>query len=185
MPQERPLSTGDIARLLHVTGVAVLRWIRAGKLTAYRIPGGRFRIARDEFRKFLADNKIPVTLDVPSPRRVLVVDDDASVRDAFEAALRARGYEVELASDGRGALRQIRLDRFDLIFLDILLPSVAGASVLKALKRRDPEAVVVLITGYPYHDETLAALEYGPAMLLRKPIKLSDINAVLEIVFKE
>ena len=176
MTDERPLSTGDIARLLHVTAVAVLRWIRAGKVKAYRVPGGRYRIARDEFRKFLADNKIPVTLDVPTPRRVLVVDDEAPVRDAFEAALRAKGYEV---------VRQIRQDQFDLIFLDILLPGVGGASVLKALKRRDPEALVVLITGHPYHDETLAALEHGPAMLLRKPIKLADIHAVLEIVFKE
>ncbi len=64
-------------------------------------------------------------------------------------------------------------------------PAVGGASVLKAVKRRDPEAVVALITGYPYHDETLAALDYGPAMLLRKPIKLTDIDAVFEIVFKE
>ncbi|OGB91381.1 MAG: hypothetical protein A3G35_03555 [candidate division NC10 bacterium RIFCSPLOWO2_12_FULL_66_18] len=185
MTDERPLSTGDIARLLHVTAVAVLRWIRAGKVKAYRVPGGRYRIARDEFRKFLADNKIPVTLDVPTPRRVLVVDDEAPVRDAFEAALRAKGYEVVVASDGRQALRQIRQDQFDLIFLDILLPGVGGASVLKALKRKDPEALVVLITGHPYHDETLTALEFGPAMLLRKPIKLADIHAVLEIVFKE
>ncbi|MBI4735941.1 MAG: response regulator, partial [candidate division NC10 bacterium] len=117
-------------------------------------------------------------------RRVLVVDDEAPVRDAFEAALRAKGYEVVVASDGRQALRQIRQDGFDLIFLDILLPGVGGASVLKALKRKDPEALVVLITGYPYHDETLAALEHGPAMLLRKPIKLADIHAALEIVFK-
>ncbi|MBI2563238.1 MAG: response regulator, partial [candidate division NC10 bacterium] len=99
--------------------------------------------------------------------------------------LQAKGYEVVLASDGREALRSIRRETFDLIFLDILLPEVGGASILKAIKRRDPEAVVALITGYPHHDETLAALEYGPAMLLRKPIKLTDIHAVLEIVFKE
>ena len=53
------------------------------------------------------------------------------------------------------------------------------------MKRRDPEAIVVLITGFPDHDQTLAALEHGPAMLLRKPIKLTDIEAALEIVFKE
>lgn len=185
MTDERPLSTGDVARLLHVTAVAVLRWIRAGKVKAYRVPGGRYRIARDEFRKFLADNKIPISIDAATPRRVMVVDDEAPVREAFAAALQAKGYEVVLASDGREALRRIRQDQFDLIFLDILLPTVGGASVLKALKRRDPEALVVLITGHPYHDETLAALEYGPTMLLRKPIKLSDINAVLEIAFKE
>jgi excisionase family DNA binding protein len=173
---EKPLSTGDVARLLHVTPVAVLFWIRAGKLKASRVPGGRYRIARADFRKFLTDNQLPVTLDAPPPRRILVVDDEATVRE---------GYEVVLASDGREALRKFRQERFDLVFLDILLPEVGGASVLKAIKRRAPEAVVVLITGYPYHDETLAALEHGPAMLLPKPIKLADIEAVLKIVFKE
>jgi excisionase family DNA binding protein len=182
---EKPLSTGEIGRLLHVTPVAVFHWIRGGKLKAYRVPGGRYRIARSEFRKFLADNHIPVTLDASVPRRVLVVDDDPSVREALGAALQAKGYEVVLASDGREALRGIRQEPFDLIFLDILLPAVGGASVFKAIKRRDPEAVVVIITGYPHHEETLAALEYGPAMLLPKPIKIADIDAVLKIVFKK
>lgn len=185
MPDERPLSTGEVARLLHVTPVAVLLWIRAGKLKASRVPGGRYRIARAEFRKFLTDNHLPVNLDAPNPRRVLVVDDEASVREALGAALQAKGYAAVLASDGREALRNIRQERFDLIFLDILLPSVGGASVLKAIKRRDPEAVVVIITGFPHHEETLAALAHGPAMLLPKPIKLADIDAVLRIVFKE
>jgi excisionase family DNA binding protein len=181
----RPLSTGEVARLLHVSAVAVLGWIRAGKLKAYRVPGGRYRIARAEFRKFLAENKIPVEFDTPSPKRILVVDDEVTVREALQAVLEAKGYEVALAKDGREALRFLRQDHFDLIFLDILLPEVGGASVLKAIKRRDPEVVVVLITGFPHHEETLTALEYGPAMLLPKPIKVADIEAVLKIVFKD
>jgi excisionase family DNA binding protein len=185
VPDERPLSTGEVARLLHVTPVAVLLWIRAGKLDASRVPGGRYRVARAEFRKFLTDNRLPVTLDAPSPRRVLVVDDEAPVREALGAVLQAKGYAVVLASDGREALRSIRRERFDLIFLDMLLPSVGGASVLKAIKQRDREAVVIIITGYPHHAETLTALQHGPAMLLAKPIKLADIDAVLKIVFKE
>jgi excisionase family DNA binding protein len=185
MSDEKPFSTGDVARLLHVSLVTVLLWIRAGKLKAYRVPGGHYRIAQAEFRKFLTDNQIPVSLDPPAPRRVLVVDDEASVREAFAAALRAKGYDVALARDGREALKSLGREKFDLIFLDILLPYVSGASVLKAIKRREPEAIVVLITGYPYHDETLSALDYGPAMLLPKPVKLADIEAVLQIVFKK
>ncbi len=179
------MSTGEVARLLHVTPVAVLLWIRAGKLRAARVPGGRYRIARADFRKFLTDNHLPVTFEAPALRRVLVVDDEASVREALGAALQAKGYAVALAKDGREALRSIRQERFDLIFLDILLPAVGGASVLKAIKRRDPEAVVVVITGFPHHEETLAALAHGPAMLLAKPINLADIDAVLKIVFRE
>jgi len=185
MPQDRPLSTGEVARVLHVTPVCVLRWIRAGKLPAYRFPGGHFRIARFAFRKFLADNHIPLGFDSLPARRVLVIDDGNSVGAGFEAALKAKGYEVVLARSAREALRIIRQDRFDLIFLDVLLPTAGGGAILKAIKRRHPEAVVVLVTGCPDHDETLAALQYGPAMLLPKPVKVSDIYAVLKIVFKE
>lgn len=182
---EKPLSTGEVARLLHVTPVAVLLWIRAGKLKAARVPGGRYRIDRTEFRQFLADNQLPVVFEPAAPRRILVVDDDPSVCEALGAALQAKGFEVVLAQDGREALRAVRQDHFDLVFLDILLPGVGGASVLRAIKRRDPEAIVVIITGFPHHDETLAALEFGPAMLLPKPIQIADIEAVLKIVFKE
>ncbi len=129
----------------------------------------------------------PVLADPPDtmPKRVLVMDDEATVRGAFDAALSAEGYHVSLAEDGRQAFRILRQEHFDLIFLDILPPVVGGASVLKAIKRRDPEAVVVLITGFPHHDDTLTALEHGPAMLRPKPITLTDIDAVLKIVFKE
>jgi excisionase family DNA binding protein len=183
--QEKPLSSGDVARLLDVTTVGVLRWIRAGKLKAYRVPGGHYRIARAEFRKFLADNRIPVTLDAPPRRRILVVDDEEPVREVLQLALEARGYEVVLAKDGREALRIARQESFDLIFLDVLLPGLDGAAVLKTIKRRDPEALVVLITGYPQHEKTLAALEHGPAMFLPKPIKLEDIHTVLKVEFNE
>ena len=186
MTDERPLSTGEVARLLHVTPVAVLGWIRAGKLQAYRIPGGRHRIPRAEFRKFLSDNRIPLTLPTSSSsQHILVVDDEPAVRDAFEAALLAKGYQVTLTSDGREALRILRENHFDLIFLDIILPGLRGVSLVRSVKRRNPEAVVVIITGFPHHEETLAALELGPAMLLAKPIKLTDIETVLKIVFRE
>ena len=182
MAEGRPLSTGEVARLLHVTPVCVLRWIRAGKLPAYRVPGGHFRVARFAFRKFIADNQIPLTFDSTRGRQILVVDDDDSVGATFETALKAGGYNVVPATSRREALRIIREDRFEVIFLD---PArIGGESVLKALKERDPEAVVVLVTGKPDHEETLAALEYGPAMILPKPIKASDLHAVLKIVFK-
>jgi len=183
--EDRPLSTWGVARLLHVTPVTVFHWIRGGKLRAYRLPGGHFRVARPDLQQFLVDNRIPILLPEAAPRRILVVDDEPSILETFEAALTLRGYEVVLASGGRAALRALRRDRFDLIFLDLLLPDLGGAQVLKAIKRRDPDAVVVIVTGFPDHKEAIAALVYGPAMLLPKPVKLSDIDAVLKIVFKE
>ncbi len=165
--------------------MAVLGWIRDGKLQAYRVPGGRHRIPRDVFRKFLAENNIPVALDAPAPRRILIVDDEESVREALETALAGRGYEVLTASDGTEALSVLKAKHFDLIFLDILLPGLSGASLFGAVKQWDPEAVVVISTGFPNHEETLAALDYGPAMFLRKPVKMNDIETVLKMVFEE
>ena len=185
MSDERPLSTGEVARLLHVTPVAVLGWIRAGKLSAYRVPGGRHRIPRAEFRQFLVNNQIPLSLEPPASRRILFVDDNAAIREAFGTILQTKGYEVVLAADGPEALEIIRENHFDLIFLDIILPHLSGAALIGEVKRWDPEALVVIITGHPDHAETLAALAHGPAMLLAKPIRLTDIEAVLKIVFEE
>jgi excisionase family DNA binding protein len=176
------MSTGDVARLLHVTPVCVLRWVRAGKLPAYRVPGGHFRVARSVFQKFITDNRIPLTFDSTPARRILIVDDEDWVTRACESVLEANGYQVVLATSRREALRLMRQDRFGLVFLDV--SRLGGASALKAIKRQDPEAVVVLVTGSPMHHETLAALEYGPAMILPKPIKACDLQAVLKIVFK-
>ncbi len=183
-PEAKPLSTWGVARLLHVTPVTVFNWIRAGKLKAYRLPGGHFRVARADLQEFLLQNRIPIRLDADAPKRILLVDDEAVVLEALEAVLSMKGYDVVRAASGRAALRELRKDRFDLIFLDVLLPDLGGASVFKAIRRRDPEAVVVLVTGFPHHEEAIAALEYGPAMMIPKPIKLSDIDSVLKIVFK-
>lgn len=183
-PDEQPLTTGDIARLLHVNRVTVFGWIRAGKLPAYRLPGGHYRVAPAAFRAFLTSHRLPLALTPALPKRVLVVEDDAAVRDAFETFLAGAGYHVVLAVDGGEALRRLEAEQFDLVFLDILLPDVGGDVILGAIKRHTPATPVVIITGYPHHERTLAALDYGPAMLLAKPIKLPDIEAVLQIVFK-
>ena len=59
MENQRPLTTGDVARHCYVTNVAVLKWIRSGKLKAYRTPGGHCRIKREDFRAFLDNHGMP------------------------------------------------------------------------------------------------------------------------------
>lgn len=187
MAKEKPLTTGEVARFLHVTSMAVLKWIRAGKLNAYRVPGGHYRIEREEFLRFLQENRIPLPQGLlpQGPPRILVVDDDLSVRDSLQLILARDGYEVESAADGEEALEAVRKKRYDLIFLDVLLPRVSGPQVFKAIRGMDPKAMVVLITAYSDHPQALEALELGPAMLLRKPFKIQEIRDVVKIVFKE
>jgi CheY-like chemotaxis protein len=128
----------------------------------------------------------PASADAPTrPLRILVVDDEPMVRQAFQLTLEAKGHRVALAEDARAAIRRLSQDRFDLIFLDVRLPDFSGAEVLKDIKRLDAETPVVLVTGAPDHAETLAALDLGPAMLLRKPVRLKDLEAVLKTISKE
>lgn len=148
MAHENPLITGKVARLLHVAPVRVLGWIRAGNLNAYHVPGGRHRIDPADFRKFLADNQSPVTLDSLN----LSASSWWTTRSRSgrrPSRLGAKGYRVFLATDGRDAFRLIEGEPLDFIFLDILLPAIGGASFVRAVKRHDPEAMVVFIAGYP------------------------------------
>lgn len=187
MLKEKPLTTGNIARHLHVTPMAVLKWIRSGKLKAYRVRGGYHRIEREDFQRFLQENGLPIPeeLQTRGPNRILVIDDDPAILESFQLVLSKKGYEVSLALDGKEALEELKKRSFDLVFLDVILPEIRGTEAFKAIREHDPKTLVVLITGYPYHEQATEALEYGPAMLMRKPFGVKDIEAVLEIVFKE
>ena len=66
----KPLTTGDIANYCHVSSVAVLKWIKAGKLKAYRTPGGHHRISLEEFRAFLEKYRMPIHEEFFHPRAV-------------------------------------------------------------------------------------------------------------------
>jgi two-component system OmpR family response regulator len=181
---EKPLSTGEVARLLHVTPVAVLLWIRAGKLKAARVPGGRYRIARDDFRKFLADNQLPVVFESPTPRRILVVDDDPSVREALGAALQAKRCEVVLAQDGREALRTIRHDRFDLVFLDVKMPGMDGIETIREMKKKNPLTEVILLTGHASLESGIEGMKLGAFDYIMKPVNIDELLEKIRQAFE-
>jgi DNA-binding NtrC family response regulator len=143
-----------------------------------------WEVAHPELEEFILTTTIPARLDAEAPKRILLVDDEPVVLEALEAVLALKGHEVVLADCGQAALRALAEDRFDLIFLDLLLPDVGGAAILQAIKGRDPQPMVVLVTGFPHHEDAIAALECGQVLLLPKPIKLSEIDSLLRAVFK-
>lgn len=104
------------------------------------------------------------------PSRLLIVDDQEGIAEMIERAL--NGYECECVAvgDGESALREIRAGKFDLIFLDIILPGINGIEVLKEIKRISPETPVVLMTGYFDGQLLNEASRVGIVSFLRKPI---------------
>lgn len=113
------------------------------------------------------------------PKAILIVEDDAGLREVLAGLFAERGHAVIEAGHGEEACRVVTTRSFDLVVLDILLPGRSGLQVLRALRTRARETPVVVLTGYPDHPDTRAALTLGPVQLLRKPLRPRDLDELL------
>jgi len=81
-------------------------------------------------------------------KRILVVDDEESIRELYRADLAEEGYEVDLAADGLQALRRLEVFRPDLVTLDVKMPGIDGIETLRRIRERNPTIPVVLVTAF-------------------------------------
>ncbi|MBW1680324.1 MAG: sigma-54-dependent Fis family transcriptional regulator [Deltaproteobacteria bacterium] len=114
-----------------------------------------------------------------SEGRILVVDDEEKVRDAFSEFLTTEGFEVATASDGEVAQRMLDEDVFDVTLIDMNMPKVDGMAVLKHLVDRDPEAVGIILTGYASIRNAVEAMKAGAYDYLSKPVKMEEVALVI------
>jgi DNA-binding NtrC family response regulator len=107
--------------------------------------------------------------------RILIVDDDETVRLSYLRSLAGARYNVTAAWDGTEALRAMEEQPFDVVLLDLRMPGMDGMSVLKAIKERWPESQVVIITGYPSLETVKDAIQIGACDYLAKPVGPDEI----------
>lgn len=112
--------------------------------------------------------------------KILVVDDERSVRLMLEAALRAQGYRVQSAVSGATATELLEEEEFDLILLDLQLGDMDGIEVLRAVKDRWPDTEVILLTAHGSVNSAIAALRHGAYDYLLKPAQVHDIRERVE-----
>src|SRR3954465_4565669 len=109
-----------------------------------------------------------------SPFHILLVEDDASVREAVGAVLRDEGYVVATAVDGQEAI-----DRFaagtDLVIADLMMPKVDGRSLLRWITQNHPESAVILMTGYGTIPQAVEAIKAGASASLTKPLDPGEL----------
>lgn len=103
--------------------------------------------------------------------KILIVDDEESIRYTFKSFLADEGHEVVSAPDYDAALDRIRKDSFDLIFMDIVLGGKSGIDLLGQTKRAQTPCPVVMITGYPNLETSLSALRLGAFDYIFKPVR--------------
>jgi two-component system, chemotaxis family, chemotaxis protein CheY len=126
----------------------------------------------------------------PRRRRVLVLDDDPSVRSFLQEGLELEGYEVEVAEDGCTGERLYHERPADVVILDIFLPKQNGLTTLLHLRADFPDAAIIVISGGGGYDRRLDYLDearaLGATRTIRKPFGLSDIlTAVNEVLTAE
>jgi excisionase family DNA binding protein len=176
-----------VLEYLQVNLRTVYRLIKAGKIPAVRV-GRQWR-----FRK----RDIDAWLDAQRPRgergsaaapadrrprvserpRILVVDDEASIRELLSKTLALAEYEVDTAQDGRAAVERLRLGHYDLLIADLKMPGLDGLSLIREAKRLNVELPVIIITGFSTESSAIEAVNLGVAGYLTKPFRVPQVLA--------
>ena len=112
--------------------------------------------------------------------RLLVVDDEPSVRDSLQGILEQEGHQVSTAGSGEEALAILSEHSFDLILLDLKMPGIDGLEVMKEAKRTAPDTVVIMLTAYGTLDSAIVALRHGAHDYLLKPCSVGEILASVD-----
>jgi len=117
---------------------------------------------------------LPLNLSAPAATSantasVLVIDDEAAIRDSLEVLLTLEGYQVKMAADGEQGLRILELENFDLVLLDLALPGRSGLELLPMIKERQPEIPVIMITAYGTVENVVEAIRAGAENFVQKP----------------
>jgi DNA-binding NtrC family response regulator len=112
--------------------------------------------------------------------RILVVEDDASMGFFLSEAMRKEGYWVDVVASGEEALERIAQDRFNVVILDLKLPSMDGMEVLANIKATNPEMSVIMITAHGSKDIAIEAIRKGAYDYFTKPLDINEMRVVVK-----
>jgi two-component system alkaline phosphatase synthesis response regulator PhoP len=117
-------------------------------------------------------------------RRLLLVEDDPTLRQALTFNLTREGYEVTSAADGEAALEAARSDRLDLILLDVMLPGMSGVEVLRVLRREGVATPVIILSAKGDEIDRVVGLKVGADDYIAKPFSRPELLARIEAVLR-
>ncbi len=190
MIDESFLTTEEVLEYLQVNLRTVYRLIKAGRIPAVRV-GRQWRFRKRDIDAWLETQRprgartatttaTRATAAAPAAGRprVLVVDDEASIRDLLSKTLALAEYDVDLAPDGRTALDRLRVMPYDLLITDLKMPGLDGLSVIREARRLKTDLPVVIITGFSTEASAIEAVNLGVSGYLTKPFRVPRVLAV-------
>ena len=189
MIDETFLTTEEVLEYLQVNLRTVYRLIKAGKIPAVRV-GRQWRFRKRDIDAWLDSQRprgggarpTPAAPSRPASAgnvrpRVLVVDDEASIRDLLAKTLALAEYDVDVAADGRSALERMRMYPYDLLIADLRMPGMDGLTVIREAKRYKADLPVLIITGFSTEASAIEAVNLGVAGYLTKPFRVPQVLA--------
>jgi two-component system, NtrC family, response regulator PilR len=111
--------------------------------------------------------------------KILVVDDEQSLREVLSIMLKRTGYAVTSVADGEEAIELLNRDIFDLVITDLRMPKIDGLEVLRAAKSASPETVVLIITAFASADSAVEAMKQGAYDYLTKPFQVDEVQLII------
>ena len=165
---DKLLSTREIAGYLNLEPVTVRRKAGKGEIPSIRI-GNRFRFDKEQIDRWLVQNR------VTRQAHILVVDDDPVIGRLFVDSLKSDSYQVTTTESSVEALELAANRRFDLVFLDLVMPELDGSELFRRIREIDDDVPIAIMTGYPYSDLMNRAMEQGPFLAMKKPFGSEEI----------
>jgi DNA-binding NtrC family response regulator len=115
----------------------------------------------------------------PEKRRILVVDDEATVCRSIRQALLCDDYDIDIALSGEEALRMDSGNAYEVMVVDLMMPGLNGLDLLRSIKAKNASAQIIMVTGYPTMKNTLQAMQIGAFDFLPKPFLPSELRKIV------
>lgn len=178
MNEDHFLTTEEVLAYLQVNLRTIYRLIKAGKIPAVRV-GRQWRFRKHDIDAWLSgrphNNGKSAGMDRP---RILIVDDEQTVRDLVAKTLTMADYDVDTAPDGPTAIDRLRSAQYDLLITDLKMPGMDGLSVIREARQQSAEMPIIIITGYSTEASAIEAINLGVSGYLTKPFRLPRVLAV-------
>lgn len=112
--------------------------------------------------------------------KILLVDDEKDFLDVMSERIESRGIQVTTAESAVAALKQVEAGGFDAIILDLMMPGMDGLDTLRAIKKKNPDLQVILLTGHATIEKGIEAMKLGAMDFIEKPADLDKLTKIIK-----
>src|ERR1039458_704448 len=154
---------------------------RVRRARARRSPWNSRWCERSSMPEAIVTRPVALREETVSLGSVLIIDDEAAIRESLQTLLELEGYEVDTANDGTDGLARLADRPYDLVLLDFAMPERNGIEILQYIRERDSELAIIMITAYGTVENAVNAMQAGATNFIQKPWDneklLADVGA--------